>query len=190
MAACFAYEAEFNYVLLKLLFRPRDVEQTSCPQSMIQTVRPRVVILMIVLMYIPYCTQNRGLNGFYHVLWAWCLFSISWPESKDKKNIAAGSLSTKSVACLFCWRGKADFAEPLQEEETNRVCESFTPDNTATGQFAFHVSWPGVAEDQIVDQIYSKIQLPKACYCCMIYGIRTMPNKAEAICYNNIHECH
>ena len=48
----------------------------------------------------------------------------------------------------------------------------------------------GVAEDQIVDQIYSKIQLPKACYCCMIYGIRTMPNKAEAICYNNIHECH
>ena len=32
------------------------------------------------------------------------------------------------------------FAEPLQEEEMNRVCEGFTPDNTTTEQFTFQVS--------------------------------------------------
>ena len=50
----------------------------------------------------------------------------------------------------------------------NHVCEDFTPDNTATEQFAFRT---GVAEEQIVHQIYLKIQLPKACYCCVIYGV-------------------
>ena len=48
----------------------------------------------------------------------------------------------------------------------------------------------GVVEEQIVHQIYSKIQLPKACYCCVIYGIRTKPSQTKAYCHNDIHECH
>ena len=55
----------------------------------------------------------------------------------------------------------------------NRVCEDFTPNNTATEQFAFLSFMTGVVEEQIVHQIHSKIQLPKACYCCVIYGFRT-----------------
>ena len=68
------------------------------------------------------------------------LFSTSWSESKGKKNIAAGSLSTKKCRLSLLLKRKGNFAEPLQEEETNRVRESFTPDNTVTGHFAFHVS--------------------------------------------------
>ena len=35
---------------------------------------------------------------------------------------------------------KGRFAEPLQEEETNHVCEGYTPNNTAIEQFVFQVS--------------------------------------------------
>ena len=35
---------------------------------------------------------------------------------------------------------KGRFAEPL-EEKMNHVCKGFTPDNAATEQFAFQVSW-------------------------------------------------
>ena len=47
----------------------------------------------------------------------------------------------------------------------------------------------GVAEEQIVHQIYSKIQLPKACYCGVIYGIRTKPSQAKDYSHDDIHEC-
>ena len=67
------------------------------------TTSPSGCNLIIAHVYIPYHTQNCGLNGSYHVLWAWCSLNISWPESE-----AAGSPNTKSVAYLFRWRGKAD----------------------------------------------------------------------------------
>ena len=65
--------------------------------------------LIIARVCIPYHTQNRGLNSLYHVLWAWCLLSISWPKSK-----AAGSPSTEKCRLSLSLKRKDRFAEPLQ----------------------------------------------------------------------------
>ena len=174
----------FHVCHFKIVNRSRCIYQTSKrfirTQCSICTTSPSGCNLIIAHVYIPYHTQNCGLNGLYHVLWAWCSLNISWPESE-----AAGSPNTKSVAYLFRWRGKADLHSHCRRKRWNVLLPTTPPLNSS--RFKFH-DWS--SEEQIVHQIYSKIQLLKACYCCVIYGIRTKPSQAKAYCLNDIHECH
>ena len=144
---------------------------------------PRALIWLL-----PKCVFHTALGtmvyGLYHVLWAWCSFSILWPKARLL------ALQAQKASLIFFADSKRQICRAIAGGRDESCLQRFY--SRQHHHWAVHVSsfMTVVAKEQIAHQISSKIQLPKAYYCCVICGTRKKLSEAKANCYNDIHECH
>ena len=102
---------------------------------------------------------------------------VAWKQGCWRPSIVQAQ---KRVAYFFRWRGKADLQSHCRRKRwIVSVKALLLTCSRQHHHWAVRVSscMTGVTEEQIVHLFYSKIQLPKAYHCCVIYGIRTKPSQ-------------